>query len=82
MAAQLVDLDDGSLLATQTSYNLQVRRGADVISRIDYARNAERLEELRGLVLETINSLIEQLAIALEIASSTFVRLFWPATPP
>ncbi len=31
------------LLATQTSYNLQIRRGADVITRIDYARNAERL---------------------------------------
>ncbi len=61
VAAQLVDLQDGSRLATQTSYNLQVRRGADVISRIDYARNPERLEELRGLVLETINGLIRQL---------------------
>jgi uncharacterized 2Fe-2S/4Fe-4S cluster protein (DUF4445 family) len=61
VATQLVDLNDGSLLATQTSYNLQVRRGADVISRIDYARTAERLEELRGLVLETINTLIEQM---------------------
>ena len=56
VAAQLVDLDDGSLLATQTSYNLQIRRGADVISRIDYARTGERLEELRSLVLETINT--------------------------
>ena len=64
VAAQLVDLDDGSLLATQTSYNLQIRRGADVITRIDYARTPERLEELRGLVLETINTLIGQMASA------------------
>lgn len=76
VAAQLVDLEDGSLLATQTSYNLQIRRGADVISRIDYARNGEHLEELRGLVLETINSLITQLAIALEIASSSIRAAF------
>jgi uncharacterized 2Fe-2S/4Fe-4S cluster protein (DUF4445 family) len=62
VAVQLIDLDDGSLLATQTSYNLQIRRGSDVISRIDYARNPERLEELRGLVLETINGLVRQLA--------------------
>ena len=68
VAAQLIDLDDGSLLATQTSYNLQVRRGADVISRIDYARNPERQEELRSLVLETLNGLITQLAATVPIA--------------
>ena len=70
VAVQLVDLDDGSLLATETSYNLQIRRGADVISRIDYARTPERLEELRALVLQTINDLVGQLAgsVAIEPA--------------
>jgi uncharacterized 2Fe-2S/4Fe-4S cluster protein (DUF4445 family) len=67
VAVQLVDLDDGTLLATETSYNQQVRRGADVISRIDYARNDERLEELRGLVLGTINTLITKIAGTLAI---------------
>jgi uncharacterized 2Fe-2S/4Fe-4S cluster protein (DUF4445 family) len=67
VAAQLVDLDDGSVLATQTAYNMQIRRGADVISRIDYARSGERLEELRGLVLETINRLVELLANAISV---------------
>ena len=61
VAAQLVDLGDGSLLDTQTSYNLQIHRGADVITRIDYARTAERLEELRSLVLDTVNRLIAQM---------------------
>lgn len=67
VAVQLVDLDDGTLLATETSYNLQVRRGADVISRIDYARNGDRLEELRSLVLETVNALLAKMAETLAI---------------
>jgi uncharacterized 2Fe-2S/4Fe-4S cluster protein (DUF4445 family) len=61
IAAQLVDLERGCVLATRTSYNAQIRRGADVISRIDYARNQERMDELRGLVLGTINTLIAQM---------------------
>jgi uncharacterized 2Fe-2S/4Fe-4S cluster protein (DUF4445 family) len=58
VAAQLVDLDDGRVLTTATAYNRQIRRGADVITRIDYARTPERGVELRHLVLETINGLV------------------------
>lgn len=61
VAAQLVDMDDGRVLDTRTSYNLQIRRGADIISRIDYARTPQRLDELRALVLETIHALIQQM---------------------
>jgi uncharacterized 2Fe-2S/4Fe-4S cluster protein (DUF4445 family) len=61
VAAQLVDLADGALVDTATSYNLQIRRGADVISRIDYARTDERQRELRALVLETLNALVSEL---------------------
>jgi uncharacterized 2Fe-2S/4Fe-4S cluster protein (DUF4445 family) len=63
VAAQLVRLSDGETLATATSYNQQIRRGADVISRIDYARTPERLEELRTLVLATINGVIAQFEV-------------------
>jgi uncharacterized 2Fe-2S/4Fe-4S cluster protein (DUF4445 family) len=62
VAAQLVDLEDGQVLATRTSYNLQIRRGADIITRIDYARTAERQQELRRLALETINGLVAGMA--------------------
>ena len=62
VAVQLVDLETARVLATRTAYNAQIRRGADVISRIDYARTPERLEELRGLVLDTINALIGEMA--------------------
>jgi uncharacterized 2Fe-2S/4Fe-4S cluster protein (DUF4445 family) len=62
VAAQLVDLDDGRVLATATAYNRQIRRGADIITRIDYARTPERRCELRQLVLDTINALIAEMA--------------------
>lgn len=57
-AVQLVNLTDGHVVASRTSYNAQIRRGADVISRIDYARTRERQLELRNLVLQTLNELI------------------------
>ena len=62
IAVQLVECETGRVLATRTSYNSQIRRGADVITRIDYARTEERLSELRALVLGTINALIAQMA--------------------
>jgi len=62
VAAQLVDLADGRILATATGYNQQVRRGADVISRIDYAKTPERQGELRAMAVATINGLIGELA--------------------
>lgn len=67
VAVQLVDLSDGSVLGTATSYNRQIRRGADVISRIDYARTPARQAELRGMVLETINGLVNELAAGAEV---------------
>jgi len=61
IAVQMVSLHDGQVLAIRTSYNAQLTRGTDIISRIDYARTPERLQELRGLVLETINEMIESM---------------------
>ncbi len=53
----LFDLLTGKTLATTSDYNLQIRAGDDVITRISYAEEGG-LEELRGLVLKTIDSLI------------------------
>ena len=61
VAVQLVNLADGQVLASQTSYNGQIARGADVISRIDYARTHERLAELRALILDTLNAMIQEI---------------------
>ncbi len=62
VAVQLVDLADGRVLGTATSYNRQIRRGADIISRIEYAGTPERQAELRAMVLETVNGLVGEVA--------------------
>ncbi len=60
VTVQLIDLANARILATRSGYNNQVTCGLDVISRINYARRPERLEELRVRVLQTINQLLEQ----------------------
>jgi uncharacterized 2Fe-2S/4Fe-4S cluster protein (DUF4445 family) len=58
ISVRLIDCASGKILATESDYNGQISRGADVISRIEYGRSAQRREELRRLALETINQLI------------------------
>jgi uncharacterized 2Fe-2S/4Fe-4S cluster protein (DUF4445 family) len=60
VAVQLVFLPSAKVIATRTAYNDQIDCGLDIISRINYARKPERLEELRSRVLNTINNLVEQ----------------------
>jgi uncharacterized 2Fe-2S/4Fe-4S cluster protein (DUF4445 family) len=64
IAVQLIDMGTGRALASKTAYNAQIECGLDVISRINYARKPERLEELRTKALGTINGLISDLAAA------------------
>ncbi len=56
----LVDLLTGEVKAQAAEYNRQIRRGEDVISRIIYASKGNGREELRQLVLESINTLLER----------------------
>jgi len=69
IAVQLVDLSIAKVIATLSDYNDQVSCGLDVISRINYARKPERLEELRARVLGTINKLIAQLSESYNIGN-------------
>jgi uncharacterized 2Fe-2S/4Fe-4S cluster protein (DUF4445 family) len=64
VAVQLIDLVVAQIVAAQSDYNDQIACGLDVISRINYARSPERLEELRRRVLDTINRLIRRVATA------------------
>ena len=59
VAVELVDLKSLRALAARTAYNDQIDCGLDVISRINYARKPERLEELRAKVVRTINRLVK-----------------------
>jgi uncharacterized 2Fe-2S/4Fe-4S cluster protein (DUF4445 family) len=60
VSVQLVDLRDGTILHTASSYNQQIKCGEDIISRITYAQKPGRLGELHSLVIETVNQLIEE----------------------
>ncbi len=60
ITVQLVDLVGARIVATRSSYNDQVACGGDVISRIEYARRANGIPELRRRVLDTINRLLAQ----------------------
>jgi uncharacterized 2Fe-2S/4Fe-4S cluster protein (DUF4445 family) len=57
-AVHLVELARGRIVGTAADYNGQIARGLDIISRINYARTPGRLDELRGLVLGTLNGLV------------------------
>ena len=73
VAVQLVDLGTGEILATRTNYNAQIPCGLDVISRINYARRAGGLQELRRRAVDTINRLIHRLADEQGVGASEMV---------
>ncbi|MEW5958716.1 MAG: ASKHA domain-containing protein [Chloroflexota bacterium] len=56
----LVNLRSGEVLTKTAEYNGQIKRGEDVISRIIYAGKNNGLAELQGLVVDTINELVER----------------------
>ena len=70
VSVQLVSLADARVIVTRTDYNQQVACGTDIISRINYAGQPKRLEELRTRVLQTINDLIAQVSDEEEVNSS------------
>lgn len=61
VAVRLIYMPEGSILAAKTDYNAQIQCGLDVISRINYAKKPERLQELKTKVLQTINELIGEM---------------------
>ncbi|HLE14383.1 MAG TPA: ASKHA domain-containing protein [Anaerolineales bacterium] len=56
----LVDLITGQVVAQVAQYNKQIARGEDVVSRIIFASKNGGGDQLRNLVLDTINELLEQ----------------------
>jgi len=67
---QLIDLKNGKVLSTASSYNLQIQCGEDIISRIIYSQKPGRLDELQALIVKTINRLIEKVSQACQIDPS------------
>ncbi len=58
----LVDMTNGHIMGTASTYNSQVKCGDDVITRIVYATERNGLKELQELAVGNINSLLEDLA--------------------
>lgn len=70
IAIQLVSMTNGIIIASKTDYNAQIECGLDVISRINYAKKREKLEELRIKVTGTINRILKELIISEGIHSN------------
>ena len=65
VAVQLIDLNAGAVVATETAVNAQVALGTDILTRIFYTREpgqeAARRAEMRALAVETIGGCIGRL---------------------
>ena len=61
LVAQLLDLATARVLGVRTALNPQVTRGADIMSRVEYAVHGGA-DELRGLIRAEIERLIRDLA--------------------
>ncbi len=68
MAAFLVDLATGKTVARQGAMNPQIAFGEDVVSRIAFANQGEeQRRKLQTRLVETINHLLEDIAVQAEI---------------
>jgi uncharacterized 2Fe-2S/4Fe-4S cluster protein (DUF4445 family) len=63
LAAQLLDLRTGNVLAVATALNAQARHGGDIMSRVDYAFSGGQ-KELERLIREQLGGMIAQLLAA------------------
>lgn len=71
----LVDVHTGQVGAQAAEYNRQVTRGEDVISRIIYAsKNHDGAREMRQLVLESINTLVQRAVHRLNIDATDIFK--------
>jgi uncharacterized 2Fe-2S/4Fe-4S cluster protein (DUF4445 family) len=88
----LVNLTDGRLIDTGSTYNSQMRYGDDVITRIIYATESGGLEELRDSVVSDINNLLvslqerhnirrEDIESSVIAGNTTMTHIFWGLNP-
>ncbi len=61
VSVAIIDIESKKIMGCATGYNEQISCGEDVISRINYARSADNLEELRTKAVATINRLIAKI---------------------
>ncbi len=76
LAAKLLDLNNGDVLAIAASVNPQKSYGADVVSRINYSvENPDGLQRLHDMIVQAVNELIENLCRDAEVAAADIYKL-------
>lgn len=74
VAACLVNIQTGEIVASANSGNLQMQYGADVISRIIYSTKGDGLKKLQQAIIEgTLNQLIDNMTSKLDIDKDDIV---------
>ena len=61
VVTHLIDLASGTTRAAAAKYNSQIEYGADVINRINYARQPGGAEKLHQMIVQDVNTLIDEL---------------------
>jgi uncharacterized 2Fe-2S/4Fe-4S cluster protein (DUF4445 family) len=74
LAAALVDLTTGDVMATGSGLNRQITYGEELITRISYAREPAGRKNLQEAVVESINAVIKDLAARCRIATADIVE--------
>ncbi len=58
LAFYLLDLGQGRIIAQDSTANPQIPRGEDILTRINYARDAKGRQHLQGLLIESFNDIM------------------------
>ncbi|MGB2895065.1 MAG: ASKHA domain-containing protein [Anaerolineales bacterium] len=75
VAAYLLDLESGDVLAVRGAMNPQISYGEDVISRIDYSnKNMGGRETLQGKVVATLNGMIAEMCGEADVSAEQVVE--------
>lgn len=76
VAVALIDLNQGTILKVVSTENEQTAYGADVISRITFAReNEESAMALRIAIRKTINHLLEELGVQTNVGKNEIFKM-------
>ncbi|MBF0515945.1 MAG: DUF4445 domain-containing protein [Nitrospirae bacterium] len=88
----LVDMADGTVIDTGSTYNSQTKYGDDVITRIINATEGGGLDDLRNTVVEDINTIVDffsskhnvkssEIEAAVISGNTTMAHIFWGLNP-
>ncbi|MDP3143022.1 MAG: ASKHA domain-containing protein [Candidatus Omnitrophota bacterium] len=61
ISGQLIDLNTKQVLGTKATFNKQASFGSDVITRIIFAQKEDGLNKLHYVVIDSLNSMIQEL---------------------